>query len=130
MPKYDSIIDIKEILNEYSYDVQDAITEDAQKIAKEGVSELKVTSPKRPTSGKYAKGWRVKTTKGNGFINCTIHNTQYQLTHLLEYGHDWVGRDGRRIENAAKAIEHIKPVEQKCIRQFESDVEKIVKNGG
>lgn len=129
MPKYDSIIDIKEILNEYSYDVQDAIAEDAQRIAKEGVSELKVTSPKRPKSGKYAKGWRVKTTKGNGFINCTIHNTQYQLTHLLEKGHRIVDRHGQEKGHVDARV-HIAPVEEKCVRQFEKDVEKIIKNGG
>ena len=129
---HNSILDVKAILSDYSADIQEAIMEDAQKVAKEGVTELKAKSPKRENSGKYAKGWRVKTQKGKWSINCTIHNaTNWQLTHLLEHGHDWVSRDGtKRKKDAAKPIEHIKPVEQKCIKQFESDVERIIKNGG
>ena len=69
----DSILDINDILNDYSVDIQEAITEEAQRIAKKGASDLRKTSPKR--TGDYKKGWRVKTTKGKGFVNCVIHNT-------------------------------------------------------
>lgn len=119
----ESILDINDILNEYSSDIQEAISEEAQKIAKEGVSELKNTSPKR--TGKYGKGWRVKTTKGRGFIECTIHNsTNWQLTHLLEKAH--LKRNGGLTSPKV----HIKPVEEKCIKEFERNVENIIKNGG
>lgn len=119
----DSILDIKDILNEYSSEIQEAITEDAQKIAKEAVSELKNTSPKR--TGKYRKGWRVKTTKGNGYVECIVHNaTSYQLTHLLEKPH--ATRNGGRTTPKV----HIAPVEEKAVKQYEKDVENIIKNGG
>lgn len=123
---------IKDILNEYSQDIQDGITESAIKVAENGKNTLKVTSPKRKTGGgKYAKGWRVDKRSGKGYVHATIYNaTDWQLTHLLEKGHDWVGRDGQRKKDAAKPIPHIEPVEKECIQEFQRDVEQIIKNGG
>ena len=118
-----SILDIKEILNDYSDDIQEGITEEAQKIAKEGASRLKNTSPKR--TGNYSKGWRVKTTKGKGFVECIIHNsTNYQLTHLLEKPH------ALRNGGMSTPKVHIAPVEQNCVKEYEKNVEKIIRNGG
>lgn len=121
-----SILDIQDILNDYSLDIQESIQEEAEKVAKKGVAELKNTSNTyKIRTGKYNKGWRVKTNKGRGYIDCTIHNsTNYQLTHLLEKGH--LNRDGSKT----KAFVHIAPVEQKCIKEYEKNVETIIKNGG
>lgn len=55
------------------------------KVGKDAVKELKVTSPKK--SGEYAKSWKYKvkgTITGSKLI---VHNSRYQLTHLLENGH-------------------------------------------
>lgn len=124
---HNSIIDVSSILNEYSQDIQEAITEEAQKVAKKGVAELKNTSPKR--TGKYRKGWGVTTTKGRGFVKCRIHNkTDWQLTHLLENGHR-IMRNGEKV-GVANAKVHIKPVEDECVREYTQDVENIIKNGG
>lgn len=118
----DSILDISKILDEYSIDVQDGIMKAAQDVAKKGVAELKNSSPKR--TGKYRKGWRVKTIKGNSSINCIIHNaTDYQLTHLLEKPHAL--RNGRL---SVPKI-HIAPVEKECISEFENEVQEIIRNG-
>ena len=107
-----SILDITEILNSYSDDIQESITNEVIQRAKDGKKTLEATSPKN--KGKYAKGWRVKTTKGSNYISCTIHNaTDYQLTHLLEKGH--LTRNGKKT----KAIVHIKPVEETCIKEYE-----------
>ena len=117
-----SILDIKSILDEYSEDVQEAIAQEAVKVAKTGVSKLKNTSPKR--TGKYAKGWRSKTDKGKGKVECTIYNgSAWQLTHLLEKSH--------LLRNGKKSIPkvHIYPVEQSCIKEYETNVENIIKNG-
>ena len=126
-----SILDIKEILEEYSDDIQEAITEEAEKVAKDGQKELKNTrNTYKVRTGKYNNGWRVKTEKGRGYIKCIIHNaTNYQLTHLLENGHRIVGRDGRIKGNTRKFI-HIKPVEEKSVKTFERNVEQIIRNGG
>lgn len=117
------ILDISRILNEYSYDIQEAITTEAETIAKKGANELKHTSPKR--TGEYRKGWRVKTEKGRGYVDCVIHNaTHYQLTHLLEKPH------AKRNGGVTTPKVHIAPVEEKCIQEYTTNVENIIKNGG
>lgn len=117
------ILEIKDILDEYSKDIQEGITDDAIKVAKEAVIDLKNTSPNR--TGSYRKGWRVKKDKGNGYINCIVHNaTDYQLTHLLEKPH--LKRNGGLTTPKV----HIAPVEEKSIKQYEREVEQIIKNGG
>lgn len=117
------LLDIKKILNEYSDDIQEAISADAQALAKEAAAELKHTSPKR--TGNYAKGWRVKTTKGVGFIECEVYNANAPgLTHLLEKPH--LLRNGRK----SKPIVHIAPIEEKVNKKYEQDVENIIENGG
>lgn len=123
MSKYNSIIDINDILNDYSQEVQEGIKETAEKVAKNGANELKLKSPKR--TGKYSKGWRVEKRVGRGFVHCTIYNaTNWQLTHLLEKPH--LLRNGKK----SKPIEHIYPVEQKCISDFQKEVEHLIKYGG
>ena len=92
-------------LSEYSQEVADAIKKATDEVAEEAVQELKSTSP--VLTGSYAKGWAKK-------------KTDYQLTHLLEKGH--VGRDGRRV----KAIEHIRPVEEKAAAEFEDKVKGAI----
>ena len=75
------LLAIEDILNEYSSDIQERITAEAKKIANNGAKTLKETSPKsnRNSSrkGKYAKGWRVKSVSGKGFVNCTSPVLQY-----------------------------------------------------
>ncbi|MBQ4030110.1 MAG: HK97 gp10 family phage protein [Bacilli bacterium] len=123
MAKYNQLIDINEILNEYSYEVQEGITESAIKVAENGKNKLKVTSPKR--TGSYSKGWRVEKKSGRGFVKATIYNaTDWQLTHLLEKPH--LLRNGKK----STPIVHIAPVENECIQAFERDVEQVIKNGG
>ena len=124
-----SLLDIKDILNDYCQEIQDGITKEAEQIANQGKDILKQTSPKskRNTAhkGKYAKGWRVKVEKGKGFVNCTIYNaTDYQLTHLLENGH--LTRNGSKT----KPITHITPVHDECVSDYEKNVIKIIQNGG
>lgn len=123
MAKNNSILDIKDILSEYSEDIQNAITLEAQNVAKKAQNELKNTSPKR--TGKYSKGWRVNTKKGRGFVECIVHNaTNYQLTHLLEKPH------ALRNGGVSTPKVHIKPVEESAVKEYESNVAKIIKNGG
>lgn len=122
-----SILDITDILNEYSEDIQEGIIKAAEEVAKDGANKLKQTSPKN--TGKYAKGWKVKEIKGNGYIKTTIHNsTNWQLTHLLEKPHVIKNKWG--TYGTSKPQVHIKPVEQECIKSYEKQVERIIKNGG
>ena len=92
--------------------------------SKEAAKGLKNQSP--VLTGDYAKGWTSKNTyKGKYSKINTIHNkTDYQLTHLLEYGH--VKRNGGRV--AAKP--HIKPVETRVIENLTRKVESAADGNG
>lgn len=123
-----SILDIKDILGEYSKEMDDTLYEVAKDIAKDGVQELKHTSPinKKNTAhrGKYRKGWKMDITKGFGTVEAEIHNkTDYQLTHLLEKPH--LKRNG----GITVPKVHIAPVEEKCIREFEQKVTRKIEAG-
>lgn len=108
--------EISKSLREYTTEVEEGLEEVKKEVAKEGVKQLKKTSPK--LTGDYAKGWRVKRV-GTAQV---IHNaTDYQLTHLLEKGH--AKRGGGRVPPKV----HIAPVEEKVIEEFEKRVEKVIR---
>ncbi len=69
--------------------------------------------------GHYADGWGVTYfRKGNGKFQFVVHNKKKPgLTHLLENGH------ALNIGGRARAIVHIKPVEEWCNEEFERRVE-------
>lgn len=118
MSRYELNAIMEHLLN-YTEEVNEGIREIAEELAKDGVKELKKTSPKK--SGKYAKGWRVKRKQGPSFINLKIHNFKYgSLTHLLEFGHST--RNGGRT----KKYPHIKPVEERINNEFEERVKKLI----
>ena len=99
-------IEINEILKEFSNDFVENLNLVAAYVSKQAVSKLKSTSPNN--NGDYAKGWKVKRVKNiNAPDTFTVHNsTNYQLTHLLEYGH--ANRGGGRT----KTYPHIASVEE------------------
>ena len=125
---YSSLIDIEDILGSYSKEVDDVLYEEAVVIAKDGVQELKNTSPvnKKNTKnkGRYKRGWRMEIEKGFGSVEATIYNkTDYQLTHLLEKPH--LKRNG----GITTPQVHIAPVEQKCIKDFEEKITRKIEAG-
>lgn len=108
---------IKDTLAEYAEFVQESIEETVNDVSADTSDELKKTSPKR--TGKYAKSWRVKIVKERLGTYAIVYNKDhYRLTHLLENGHAKV--NGGRVNG----IEHIRPAEQKAIKQFEKELEE------
>lgn len=118
MTSIDSLADeIVKSLKEYTTEVEEDLEEVEKEVADEAVSELKSSSPKR--KGKYAKSWRKKVVKTAGSSlgksQIVVYNSGHgQLTHLLENGH--AKRGGGRVA----PIVHIKPVEDKVIKDMES----------
>lgn len=110
--------EILDYLEMFTEEIIEELDKAAKAEANKAVKELKKTSPKRKTNGgTYAKGWRVKKDKKNGYI---IHNKHYHLTHLLEKGHAKVG--GGRVQGE----KHIDPVERKVIKKYLKAVEEAI----
>lgn len=122
----------------YANDVREGIKESAERVATEGKTKLQLVSMPSPSESgnalistrrewkKYSKGWQVSKNSGKNFANCIIHqnNKNYRLTHLLEFGH--TTRNGTRT----RAFKHIEPVEEYVVKQFQKEVEEIIKRGG
>lgn len=108
-------------LETYSNDLVERINVSSKKCANKLKREIQQNSPEK--TGSYKKGWRVKQVyKSHTLSQYVVHNaTDYQLTHLLEFGHAINGGTKR-----VKAIPHIAPAEEKIANEFLSEVEKIV----
>ena len=110
--------EITKQLQTYTTEVEKKVKRAENKVTTQTVEELKQTSPKSPDGGRYADGWAKKRTE----YGVVVYNkNRPSLTHLLEHGHALV--NGGR----ARAIPHIRPAEQKAIREFEEAVEKAIK---
>lgn len=109
--------ELQKEMEKYSSLVSEEFEAAKKDTSNELVKELKANSPEK--TGNYAKGWRMKKTS-KGYI---VHNkTDYQLTHLLEKGHARRG-GGRDV----KARVHIRPAEEKAIKDFEKRTKKAIK---
>lgn len=114
-------IQMEKILEQYSKEVKDVTDKSIEKVSKESVQKLKNTSPKR--TGKYARSWTKKKVKGrNGIDEVTVHNKQYQLTHLLENGH--IVRNSKGTYGRTNGIKHIKTVEEWAQDALPQEIER------
>lgn len=113
--------ELMKILEGYADDISDVVEKDANEVGKEAVVTIKKESPKGAT-GNYAKGWRLKKDKkGKNLYTVKLHNeTDYQLTHLLEFGH------AKANGGYTEAQPHIRPVEQEYGKKFEEKLKKDI----
>lgn len=122
--------EIEKIMKEYGDEVEQNLSTITKKVGQKGAKLLRDQSlEKFPDSKKhksrYGQTWTAKTEQRRLYTTVTIYNRQAGLPHLLENGH--LSSNGtHRIFNTDKApvkgIEHIAEVEQKLIKEFESEV--------
>lgn len=130
---------IVEEIKKYTTDVEEALDEELINVANEGKQQLRnllmpdTTGQDSPPANKmtrrqwknYSKGWRVKVDRRNNYIKGSIYNaTDWQLTHLLEYGH------ATSKGTYTRKFEHIKPIEEFCVNKINDNTIKIIEKGG
>ena len=112
---------LKDYLENYVEVIQDDVEEATDTITKEAKNELRqVSREKFKLHGRdtpYYQGWAIRmgarTRKSNYRYTKVIWNkTNYQLTHLLEFGH------ATRNGGQTKPRPHIRPVEEKYGTKF------------
>lgn len=112
-------------LENYIEDIDEDVVETVDEITKKAREELIQTSPISgiARTNKYYRGWSIKLSKKKtGVYHKVIWNkTNYQLTHLLEFGH--ATRNGGRT----KAIPHIRPIEEKYNVEFTETLKKRIR---
>lgn len=113
--------EISKILDEYAGNVDENVDEITKKIGRKGAQALKNESLAKFKDSKkhkkrYGQTWTSKAEKKRLYTTVTIYNSQPGLPHLLEYGH--ASRNGGRVMGK----EHISPVEQQLIAEFEREV--------
>lgn len=113
-------LQLEDIFEEYTEKVDKVAEDSADSVAQESAQKLQNTSPSK--TGDYAKGWDVKVVNGTRIV---YNATDWQLTHLLENGHDVINAYGR--VGYAPPIKHIAPVERWANREFQVKISKGLK---
>lgn len=106
---------VNEILIQFADECELALLAVENDVAKEAVKKLNKLSPKNPKShghkGRhYNQDWYIDVKNKKHYDHIIIANKQYQLTHLLENGHNTIRN--QRVVGHSKAQPHIKPVEE------------------
>lgn len=114
--------EIEHILTEYSKEVTTELQDATELVTKAGARAVSQNARAQfGGSGKYARGWRGQTERDRLSAEGVIYNaTTPGLPHLLEHGH--AKRGGGRVPGRS----HIKPVEDKIIKDFERKVRGII----
>lgn len=114
-------------IKKYADVTTDEMKQAVRDVAKECRNQIKQKSPR--LTGDYAKGWRTeKAFENANELRMNVKNaTDWQLTHLLEYGHVVKNKkDGREL-GMANAHPHIRPAELKAQKELVKKIEKAVK---
>lgn len=118
--------ELSRAMAEYSEELTEQTKKAALEVSREATKELKKASPVK--TGDYKKGWQQKKvfTGKFGDIYATHNKTDWQITHLLEFGH--AKRNGGR--GKVRAVKHIEPVESRAIENFRRKVEQAAHGNG
>lgn len=96
-------------------------------IAHKAVKDIRKSSASNFGNGAYAKGWKLEQ---NGFDFTVYNKDHYQLTHLLEHGHDMIVVDAfgkKKKVGRVNGRAHIAPIQEKAGEEIVKRIDKIVK---
>lgn len=118
---------MEKIMQEFSNATFSNVEVSCEEVSQEVVMDLREISPAR--TGQYAKNWRSQLDTGNQWAKSTIYNNQYQLPHLLEFGHAKL-KGGRKVYNDfTKAQPHVEPEQEKADELFISLLKRRIEAG-
>lgn len=116
---------VNDYLKNYKEDIEEDVKQVTDEVLKRAKQELESTSPRSGVARntKYYRGWaiKLKSNKSNRYTKVIWNKTNYQLTHLLEFGHA-TSNGGR-----TRAIPHIRPIEQKYNVEFVDLLEQKIR---
>lgn len=117
---------LAEHCKKYTDEIVKEVEDGIEQIASECKAEVKSLSPVAAFRGKrkgkrYRNGWTVTVKRTRGSYTCTVHNSAYQLVHLLELGH--MIKDGTgRVRGEALPITHVATAE----KHAEEKIERLI----
>lgn len=112
-----------EIINDVTEEVKGALYEASDTIGEQAAQKLKATSPRGET-GSYADGWEYMQRADGGVV---YNATDYQLTHLLEFGHAVRPRPTHRgKKRRVEAKPHIATVEQWANQELMNTITRLL----
>lgn len=102
---------VKDALSEYGDAVLDVLSDAIEKTAEETAEDLKSAGSFK--GKKYRKTWKSEIEINRGGVSATVYNAKnYQLTHLLEFGH--AIKSGGRTVGQTRAFPHIEAENEKA----------------
>lgn len=120
---------MENILDLERKEIKEVTERTMQETAEEAALKLKESSPKAKSKkggrskGKYARGWRAKD-EGDGWV--VFNATDWQLTHLLNDGHEIFNRFGGSY-GRVNGDNHIGKVEEWAKNEFPIRVSRGLK---
>ena len=111
---------IESALKEYADGVTVGTKEAVKAVTKEGAKAVKKAASQKFGNGPYAKSWTSQVEDDRLGATGVIYSKKPGLPHLLENGH--LLRNGKFWQGK----EHIQPVEEKIVEDFEKEVVKSI----
>lgn len=111
---------VAQVLSDYAQDASKTLDDLTKAIGKKGAQAVKNASAGAYGGGRYSKGWTSTIEQTRLSTTAVIHNKTPGLPHLLEHGH--AKRNGGRVAGR----EHIAPVEEEIVKEFEKAVEQAL----
>lgn len=100
-------LEIGKILKDYEGEIEREVALSTHEVGERVVQALQTSADTPRLTGEYARGWTYdQATSSFGLVHIRVYNeTDWQLTHLLEFGHSL--KRGGRTYGEVKGYPHI-----------------------